>query len=104
MADLSRLSPYNIQDDLVRGELYREIRTGSNDWTQYEIKPDEIFRPELAAYRFYGTDELKWVVLVAAKLDDLREPLESGTVLLLPSSAWIRERIKYYQDIEARNA
>ncbi len=93
---LSRLSPYNITDDLARVDLYREIRAGADDWKEYEIQLDEVLMPELIAYRFYGTDLLKWVVLVVAGLDDMREALEPGIKLKLPPTLWIRERIKYY--------
>jgi hypothetical protein len=95
--EISRLSPYNVTDTIVRAALYREIRAGSDDWPKYEIQPDEILRPELTAYRHYGTDELKWVVLIAAHLDDYREALPEGETISLPPSAWIRERIIYYQ-------
>lgn len=93
---LSRLSPYNIPDDLARVDLYREIRAGADNWREYEIQLDEVLMPELVAYRFYGADLFKWVVLVAAGLDDMREPLEVGTRIKLPPAIWIRERIKFY--------
>lgn len=96
MATLSRLSPYNITDDLLRSDLYREIRTGKDGWPEYEIQPDEVFAPELVAHRFYGTDLLKWAVLIAAGLDDMREVLEAGARIKLPPTVWIRERIKHY--------
>lgn len=96
MATLSRLSPYNITDDLLRADLYREIKKGDDTWPTYEIQPDEVLRPELVAYRVYGTDLLKWVILIAAGLDDMREQLEAGTLITLPPTVWIRERIKYY--------
>ena len=93
---LSRLSPYNIADDLARVDLYREIRTGADNWREYEVQLDEVLMPELIALRFYGTDLLKWVVLVAAGLDDMREAMEAGALLKLPSTIWIRDRIKFY--------
>lgn len=93
---LDRLSPYNIVDVLHRAALYREIKAGDPTWGTYEVQPDEVLRPELTAYRFYGTDTLKWVVLLVAGLDDYREPMESGTVLRLPPKVWIRGRIRYY--------
>ena len=93
---ISRLSPYHITDDLLRSDLYREIRKGDDSWPSYEIKLDESLRPELIAHRFYGTDLLKWVVLIAAGLDDMRESLEAGIRIKLPPAVWIRERIKYY--------
>lgn len=93
---ISRLSPYNITDDLLRSDLYREIKKGDDNWPTHEIQPDEVLRPELIAYRVYGTDLLKWVILIATGLDDMRDQLEAGTRIKLPPTVWIRERIKYY--------
>lgn len=102
---MDRLSPYNITDDLVRGELYREIRSGAvymaPGWIEHTIQPDERLMPELVAYREYGTDALKWVVLIVAGLDDYREAMEVGAVLRLPPLVWIRQRIKHWADWEA---
>jgi hypothetical protein len=102
MAALSRLSPYNIDDDLRRVALYREIRDGQSnrEWLAYEIQPADILRPELIAYKVYGNAELKWLVLIAAGLDDMRERLAAGTLLRLPSPAWIRQKIKQYVALE----
>lgn len=98
---LDRLSPYNIADDLVRAELYREIKAGDPTWGTYEVQPDEVLRPELTAYRYYGTDIPKWVVLLVAGIDDMREAMESGLVLRLPPKTWIRGRIRYYSGEDA---
>ena len=103
MTELSRLSPYNIESSLIRAELYREIRTGQAsraDWANYVIQPDEVLRPELAAYRYYGQEGLKWVVLVATGLDDIREELVAGETIYLPPLAWIRQRIVHYEEKE----
>jgi hypothetical protein len=101
---LSRLSPYNINDTLHRAELYREIRNGAENqtegWTEYEIQPDERLMPELIAHRFYGTDKLKWAVMVVAQLDDLREALPVGETIWLPPIVWVRQRIKYHSGLE----
>jgi hypothetical protein len=102
MTEIARLSPYNVPDPLVRAALYREIRDGSDSWPKYEIQPDEVLRPELVAYRHYGTDALKWVVLVVAGLDDYRERLAEGETISLPPSTWIRERILHYQAVSTR--
>ncbi|MDY0042594.1 MAG: hypothetical protein RBS57_19975 [Desulforhabdus sp.] len=102
---MNRLSPYNITDDLIRGELYREVRDGAENqttgWIEHTIQPDERLMPELVAYREYGTDELKWVVLVVSGMDNYREPLAVGEVLYLPPLVWVRQRIKYWTDREA---
>ncbi len=104
MALRSRLSPYSIADDLIRAELYREVRDGAEaqveGWSEYEIQPDERLMPELVAYRAYGTDDLKWVVLIVGALDNFREPLNVGETVRLPPLAWIRQRIRHYADFE----
>jgi len=95
---ISRLSPYNITDDLYRALLYREIRDGQgeNEWPVYEVQPKDSLSPEFIAYKVYGTAEMKWLVMIAASLDDMRERIESGSSLRLPPAAWVRKRIKYY--------
>ena len=95
---LSRLSPENIPDELKRAELYRDIRNAEG--FAYEVQPDETKRPELIAYRYYQTDELKWAVMIAAGLDDPRQEIEAGIKITLPSVVFIRERIKFYAEVE----
>ena len=96
---ISRLSPDNITDPLRRSELYREIRDGqklNNGWPEYEIKLDETLRPELAGYRAYGNDNMKWIIMIATGLDDMRGTLQAGVKIKLPPATWIRERILYW--------
>ena len=105
----NRLSPLNIVDPLMRAELYREIRHAQtdrnlrgSDWGAYDIQPADVLSPELIAYKAYGLDTLKWVVCIAAGLDDPRERLEDGTTIYLPKASWLRERIRYYSGLEER--
>lgn len=102
MAQLSRLSPYNIIDDLRRTELYRDIRNNQSNikWFEYVIQPCDILSPDLIAYKVYGNAELKWLILIASGVDDMREQLLAGTSIRLPSSAWIRQQIKKYISLE----
>ena len=94
---MDRLNAYNVSDDLIRAELYKEIRDGAENmaegWTEYEIQPAERLSPELVSYRFYGTDALKWVGLIVSDLDDYREGLPVGETIFLPPIAHIRRRI-----------
>lgn len=104
------LSPYNIEDPMLRGELYREIRNAQTDsstreddyWAAYEIQPADILSPELVAYKCYGLDTLKWVIMMAASLDDSRESLTAGVDIYLPTAAYLRQRIRYYADMGVR--
>lgn len=99
-----RLSPYNITDDLIRVELYREIRQAQEDsakrqggnWAFYTIQPADELKPELIAYHVYGLDTLKWLVSMSAGLKDDRGRLEVGKKIYLPKTEWLRERIKHY--------
>lgn len=100
-----RLSPLNIPDPLLRAELFREIRLAQTDikyrgkqWGYYDIQPADILAPDLVAWKAYAVDTLKWVVMAAAGLDDPGEALAAGQRIYLPSAAWIRERVKYYQN------
>ncbi|MBE6441309.1 MAG: hypothetical protein E7022_03120 [Desulfovibrio desulfuricans] len=102
-----RLSPLNIADPLLRAEMLREIRLAQTDrkyrgeeWGFYVVQPADVLRPELIAWKAYGVDTLKWTVMAAAGLDDTRNTLESGSVIYLPSTVWIRERIKHYCEME----
>jgi len=101
---ISRLSPYNIKDTLRRGELYRDIRDGAkakiSGWMEYEIQQDERLSPELISYRVYGTDELKWLIVVIAELDDIREALPVGETIRLPGVVWVRQRIRHHVKLE----
>lgn len=101
-----RLSPLNISDPLLRAELFREIRLAQTsikyrdkDWGYYEIQPADVLMPELIAWKVWGVDTLKWLVMAAAGLDDSREALVSGERIYLPSTFWLRERIKYYESM-----
>ena len=102
-----RLSPLNITDPLLRAELFREIRHAQDDrkyrgdsWGYYDVQPADVLSPELIAWKAYGVDTLKWVVMAAAGHDDPREPLTAATRIFLPSTAWIREAIKRYMAME----
>lgn len=102
------LSPLNIPDPLLRVELLREIRLAqidskyrreSKEWQSYMVQPIDTLSPDLIAWKVYQFDALKWVVMVAAGLDDTRERLQSGEILYLPSTFWLRERIREYTEL-----
>ncbi|MDE5832048.1 MAG: hypothetical protein K2H64_03535 [Desulfovibrio sp.] len=103
-----RLSPLNIKDPLLRAELFREIRFAQEDrkyrgeeWGYYVIQPSDVLSADLIAWKVYGVDTLKWVILAASGLEDPREALTAGQRIFLPTTLWIRERIKYYSAMES---
>lgn len=102
----NRLDPMLITDPLIRAKLYSDIRKqnpfrGAEDWTEYTVSPGERFMPELIAVRVWNDESLKWAVMVAAELDDPRREIEAGITLNLPSREWLRDRIKFYQALDA---
>ncbi len=99
---MNRLSPYNLNDPLVRAALYRELRSQVAGRDEYEISLDELTAPEKIGYRYHGTPNTKLVVAVCAELDDLRASMEAAKVMQVPDTVEIRERIRYYEKLEAR--
>ncbi|MGL5538836.1 baseplate protein [Aeromonas veronii] len=103
MARLSRLSDMLITDDILRSYLYAAVLAMVRDHAEtdvitYEIRPDEEYRADLLAHRAYGTAELRWVVKLVVGVDDEADPLPVGTSIRLPSSAWVREKIRHFLD------
>lgn len=99
----SRLSDLNIEDDIVRAYFYGDVLAYSQDksktdCTDRAVLLDEVYRPDLLAYRVYGNPDLRWLVSLVADVEDEADPLPVGQVLRFPPAAWLRERIRYYTD------
>lgn len=102
----NRLDPMLIADPLVRARLYADMRErrpyrSAGYWFEYTVSPGERFMPELIAVRAWNDENLKWAVLVVAEVDDPRREVESGITLTLPTREWLRDRIKFYQAMDA---
>lgn len=103
MTELSRLSALRIEDDILRSYLFAAVleyvADESNDEiVEYEIRQDEIYRRDLAAYRVYGNPDLRWVFSVVTDVEDESDPLPEGAVLRLPPAAWLREQIRHFTE------
>lgn len=102
MSDLSRLSDMNIEDDILRASYYQQvneyINSTNSDLSEYDLKEDEAFRPDLVSYRFYGTAELGWLVCLICELDDVAESLPVGETIYLPEAAWVRRSMRQFMD------
>lgn len=48
-------------------------------------------------YRMWGIAELRWVVTLAAGLEDESQGMTVGKKLKLPPATWIREMIRHFQ-------
>lgn len=98
---LSRYDDRNVADPVLRAELRKEVMAlcESNDQnlTVYYVLPDERYRPDLISFRAWGVPELRWVVTLAAGLEDESQGMTVGKKLKLPPAAWIREMIRHFQ-------
>ncbi|HBM2815644.1 TPA: baseplate protein [Enterobacter hormaechei subsp. xiangfangensis] len=99
----SRLDDRSVEDPILRAIMHREILTQANSYDDvnnfsYEIKLDEVWRSDLAAYRAWGSADLGWVIRLIAGHENLCEELQPGTIYSLPSAAWIRDRVRHYTD------
>ncbi|MCG6387514.1 hypothetical protein K6U51_11825 [Vibrio fluvialis] len=102
MSDLSRLSDMNIEDDVLRAAYYQRvneyINSTDSSLSEYDLKEDEEYRPDLVSYRIYGTVELGWLVCLVCDLDDVAEPLPIGETIYLPEAAWVRRSMRQFMD------
>ncbi|HAV1601632.1 TPA: baseplate protein [Enterobacter hormaechei subsp. xiangfangensis] len=99
----SRLDDRSVEDPILRSYLHKEVMAqclasdAVNNFT-YEIKLDEVYRTDLAAYRCWGSMDLRWVFRLLAGHESLDEAMEPGTVFTVPSAAWIRDRVRHWAD------
>jgi hypothetical protein len=96
----SRLDDRYVSDDILRAMLHQEVllrvKVYREDSFEYTIKPDELYRSDLAAFRAYGTDDLRWVFRLLSGHESEMEEMPVGTTFTLPDQAWIRKRIREY--------
>ncbi|QUM78777.1 baseplate wedge protein 53 (plasmid) [Moritella sp. 24] len=100
----SRLSDMSIEDDVLRVELYKKVlnyiesTANIDDIILYEVKEDEQHRPDLLAYRVFGNDDLRWLVMLVAGIDDDFEAIPAGYDLAFPPLAIVRTMIREVRD------
>lgn len=99
---VSRLSDTQIEDVIIRSYMYRDILTAIRKetvtTTAYEIKHDELFRPDLVSYRLYGTVSARWLVMLLCGIEDEESPLPVGTIIRFPPVGYVRERIRHFEN------
>ena len=96
----NRLDDRFIESDMLRALMHRDlltrVATYQEDNFQYDIKIDETYRADLAAYRAYGTADLRWVFKIIAGHESEEEALPTGQTFTLPDMTWIRNAIRDY--------
>ena len=98
--EISRLDDRNIDEPIIRAYMRQAVMTKAqsydSDLLTYDILSDEIYRPDLIAFRIWGTHELRWVITLVCGLEDESEAMIEGTELTVPSLSWIREQINAF--------
>lgn len=103
----SRLSDMSISDDILRVTLYKKVLSylsdadNSDSIITYEIKEDEQSRPELLAYRVYGSPDLRWLVMLVTGNDDEFAAVSAGYEIDLPPLSVVRSYIREVRDSAA---
>lgn len=100
MSTYSRLDDRYIDDDVIRSFMHNEVVAKSTsqdiDLKSHDITPDEEYRPDLVAYRIWGTEELRWAVRIIAGTEAEWDPLPVGAIIYAPPLAWLRDRIRHF--------
>ena len=98
--ELSRLSDFNIKDDILRADFYlrivRHINSANFSGVSYTISLDEAYRPDLVSYRLFKTADLRWLVGLVCGVDDEAEPLEVGSTYVFPNAVFIRREMRKF--------
>lgn len=105
MSEYSRLDDRVVNDAVIRTYLYRDItqRVAGNDseLITRSVLEDEEYRPDLLAFRVYGSGghTLRWLISLVAGNETEDMPLPVGETLALPPLAWVRERIRHWSTV-----
>lgn len=103
---MSQLSDKNVDDLILRAQMYRDIRKdiadGTVDAQTHEIKEDEVYRSDLISFRAYGRSDLSWLVDLVSNREDIAEPHVIGLNIRLPDSVYIRNKIKNFAVLQGQ--
>lgn len=107
-----RLHPYRIgwieslqRVDSVRySYLAKELKNPPSDWkqqgwTEHIVTAGNSGTAEVIAKRYGHVPETIW--MCAGITEPLSQMLKLGTSLFIPSTTWLRQRIKYWEEFWA---
>lgn len=52
--------------------------------TYYRVKEQDLVRPDIISYKFYGSVEFWWFVMIVNNISDIKEEITAGVLLKLP--------------------
>jgi hypothetical protein len=97
----------NVKNIFRRAKLREDILNAVTAFDYYYIKDGE--RPDVLAKKFYGDEELDWVILIANNITDINEqwPLNNDTFYKYLIDKYGSEEnlqnLKYYESTEVRD-
>jgi len=97
----------NVKNIFRRAKLREDILNAVTAFDYYYIKDGE--RPDVLAKKFYGDEELDWVILIANNITDINEqwPLNNDTFYKYLIDKYGSEenlqKINHYESIEVRD-
>jgi hypothetical protein len=97
----------NVKNIFRRAKLREDILNAVTAFDYYYIKDGE--RPDVLAKKFYGDEELDWVILIANNITDINEqwPLNNDTFYKYLIDKYESEenlqKINHYESIEVRD-
>jgi hypothetical protein len=90
MARFNRLNffPINsingISEPDLANNYFNELFKVTKDLTYYTIQKDDLQRPDILSFKFYGTDEYWWVILKYNNIEDIWNDLYIGQIISVP--------------------
>ncbi|QCZ30193.1 baseplate protein [Leclercia adecarboxylata] len=96
----NRLDDRTIDDPVLLALFHQEVIARATSYNadnfQYTIKPDEVQRSDLCAFRAYENADLRWVFRLLVGHEAETENMPVGTTLTLPAITWLRDRMRDY--------
>ena len=62
---------------------FKDLLSGTDD-ISYKILPEEEYRPDLIAYKFYSDPTLSWVLIYANEFSNSPQDFVANTVINVP--------------------
>jgi len=93
MARLNRLNffPSNTVNGISEPDLannyFNTLFKVTSEITYYAIKRDDLQRPDILSFKFYGSDEYWWILMKFNKIDDIWNDLNIGQIISIPAKS-----------------
>jgi hypothetical protein len=79
------------ENDLVMNK-FNEFKF-TRRYTFYEVRSDDIQRPDLISLRVYGRTNFWWIIMKVNGIEDVWNDIETGRLLAIPNISDIEEYV-----------